>query len=43
VIRGISERHQVRSLNHGIGFDTAAIERGWVKTVNYHAAHRCSI
>jgi uncharacterized protein YbjT (DUF2867 family) len=21
-------RHQVRSLNHGIGFDTAAIERG---------------
>jgi malonate decarboxylase alpha subunit len=26
VIRGIYERHQVRSLNHGIGFDTAAIE-----------------
>ncbi len=25
-IRGIYERHQVRSLNHGIGFDTAAIE-----------------
>jgi malonate decarboxylase alpha subunit len=26
VISGIYERHQVRSLNHGIGFDTAAIE-----------------
>ena len=26
VIRGIYERHQIRSLNHGIGFDTAAIE-----------------
>ena len=26
VIRGIYERHQVTSLNHGIGFDTAAIE-----------------
>src|SRR3984885_11297120 len=26
LIRGIYERHQVRSLNHGIGFDTAAIE-----------------
>jgi malonate decarboxylase alpha subunit len=26
VIRGIYERHQVRSLNHGIGFDTTAIE-----------------
>src|ERR1700729_2006190 len=26
VIRGIYERHRVRSLNHGIGFDTAAIE-----------------
>jgi len=26
VIRGIYERHQVRALNHGIGFDTAAIE-----------------
>jgi malonate decarboxylase alpha subunit len=26
VIRGIYERHQVRSLNHGTGFDTAAIE-----------------
>ena len=26
VIRGIYERHQVHSLNHGIGFDTAAIE-----------------
>lgn len=26
VIRGIYERYQVRSLNHGIGFDTAAIE-----------------
>jgi malonate decarboxylase alpha subunit len=26
VIGGIYERHQVRSLNHGIGFDTAAIE-----------------
>jgi malonate decarboxylase alpha subunit len=26
VIRGIYERHQVQSLNHGIGFDTAAIE-----------------
>jgi malonate decarboxylase alpha subunit len=26
VIRGIYEKHQVRSLNHGIGFDTAAIE-----------------
>lgn len=25
-IRGIYERHQVTSLNHGIGFDTAAIE-----------------
>ena len=25
-IRGIYERHQVQSLNHGIGFDTAAIE-----------------
>jgi malonate decarboxylase alpha subunit len=26
VIRGIYERHEVISLNHGIGFDTAAIE-----------------
>src|ERR1700739_3655041 len=26
VIRGIYEKHQVHSLNHGIGFDTAAIE-----------------
>jgi malonate decarboxylase alpha subunit len=26
VIRGIYERHQVSSLNHGVGFDTAAIE-----------------
>jgi malonate decarboxylase alpha subunit len=26
VIRGIYERHGVTSLNHGIGFDTAAIE-----------------
>ncbi len=26
VIRGIYERHQVRSLNHGIGLNTAAIE-----------------
>jgi malonate decarboxylase alpha subunit len=26
VIRGIYERHQVHSLNHGIGFDTGAIE-----------------
>src|ERR1700758_2141110 len=26
VIRGIYERHGVHSLNHGIGFDTAAIE-----------------
>src|ERR1700722_10884434 len=26
IIRGIYERHQVQSLNHGIGFDTAAIE-----------------
>lgn len=26
VIRGIYERHGVRRLNHGIGFDTAAIE-----------------
>jgi malonate decarboxylase alpha subunit len=26
VIRGVYERHQVRSLNHGIGFATAAIE-----------------
>ncbi|WP_263349757.1 malonate decarboxylase subunit alpha [Acidicapsa acidisoli] len=26
VIRGIYERHHVQSLNHGIGFDTAAIE-----------------
>jgi malonate decarboxylase alpha subunit len=26
VIRGIYERHQVKSLNHGIGFGTAAIE-----------------
>jgi malonate decarboxylase alpha subunit len=26
VVRGIYERHGVRSLNHGIGFDTAAIE-----------------
>jgi malonate decarboxylase alpha subunit len=26
VIRGIYERHQVQALNHGIGFDTAAIE-----------------
>jgi len=26
VIRGIYERHSVTSLNHGIGFDTAAIE-----------------
>src|ERR1700758_4812997 len=26
VIRGIYERHQVHALNHGVGFDTAAIE-----------------
>jgi malonate decarboxylase alpha subunit len=26
VVRGVYERHRVRSLNHGIGFDTAAIE-----------------
>ncbi len=26
VIRGIYERHEVTALNHGIGFDTAAIE-----------------
>jgi malonate decarboxylase alpha subunit len=26
VVRGIYERHRVQSLNHGIGFDTAAIE-----------------
>lgn len=26
VIRGVYERHQVTALNHGIGFDTAAIE-----------------
>jgi malonate decarboxylase alpha subunit len=26
VIRGIYQRHQVTALNHGIGFDTAAIE-----------------
>ena len=26
VIRGVYERHAVRRLNHGIGFDTAAIE-----------------
>jgi malonate decarboxylase alpha subunit len=26
VIRGVYERHQVHSLNHGIGFDTAAVE-----------------
>src|SRR6201997_2389723 len=26
VIRGIYERHEVHALNHGIGFDTAAIE-----------------
>jgi malonate decarboxylase alpha subunit len=26
VIRGIYERHEVEALNHGIGFDTAAIE-----------------
>src|ERR1700733_2307576 len=26
IIRGIYERHQVRALNHGIGFDTSAIE-----------------
>jgi malonate decarboxylase alpha subunit len=26
VIRGVYERHDVKSLNHGIGFDTAAIE-----------------
>ena len=25
-IRGVYERHGVISLNHGIGFDTAAIE-----------------
>ena len=25
-IRGVYERRQVRSLNHGVGFDTAAIE-----------------
>ena len=25
-IRGVDERHQVVSLNHGVGFDTAAIE-----------------
>jgi malonate decarboxylase alpha subunit len=26
VIRGIYQKHGVRRLNHGIGFDTAAIE-----------------
>lgn len=26
VIRGVYERHQVTALNHGVGFDTAAIE-----------------
>ena len=26
IIRGIYERHQVHALNHGIGFDTAAVE-----------------
>ncbi|MDI4232551.1 malonate decarboxylase subunit alpha [Bradyrhizobium sp. Arg237L] len=26
VIRGVYERHQVLSLNHGVGFDTASIE-----------------
>src|SRR6202451_905862 len=26
IIRGVYEHHQVHSLNHGIGFDTAAIE-----------------
>jgi malonate decarboxylase alpha subunit len=26
VLRGIYEKHRVKSLNHGIGFDTAAIE-----------------
>src|SRR3984885_12705206 len=26
IIRGVYERHQVHALNHGIGFDTAAIE-----------------
>jgi malonate decarboxylase alpha subunit len=26
IIRGVYEKHQVLSLNHGIGFDTAAIE-----------------
>jgi malonate decarboxylase alpha subunit len=26
VIRGIYERHQVTALNHGVGFDTAAVE-----------------
>jgi len=26
VIRGVYERHQVMALNHGVGFDTAAIE-----------------
>jgi malonate decarboxylase alpha subunit len=26
VIRGVYERHEVLSLNHGVGFDTAAIE-----------------
>jgi malonate decarboxylase alpha subunit len=26
VIRGIYERHGVRTLNHGVGFDTAAVE-----------------
>ncbi|MEX1031057.1 MAG: malonate decarboxylase subunit alpha [Paenibacillaceae bacterium] len=26
VIRGVYERHQVQSMNHGIGFNTAAIE-----------------
>ena len=26
LIRGVYERHQVTSLNHGVGLDTAAIE-----------------
>ena len=26
VLRGIYERHEVQSLNHGIGIDTAAID-----------------
>lgn len=32
-IKGIYAKHLVTRMNHGIGFNTAAIETGWIKSV----------